>query len=259
MSAMIGFICLNLWAASLDHPQEHEGWSIEKISLNMPVAEGKTIEIHNPYGDVRARGGQDRTAAVSAMIQYRIGDAHKMTFQTEESEQKLVLRVVYAGPVEDTIKAGGKRRADVTIFVPPGCPYAVRTHKGLIEVKGVKDAVDLESFSGNIFFRNEGHARAKTHQGKITAIFIKPVWEETAVLESVIGDISLQLPQDANVTVHAQTAGILATDYSITIKKDTHQIKHGQTVIGEGTYRMEVLSKTGQIQILEGKWDLDRD
>lgn len=237
-------------------PRQENSWEIKKITWDGAVKAGVAVEIHNEYGDIRTRGAEGDILAVSAMVQKHKDDQHQLKFEVERSENHLVLRVVYAGDDAGTIKGRGKRRADVTVFLPYGRPLKVRTHKGLIEAKGLKSDVDFETFAGKVFCRIEGSLKIKTHQGPITAILMKAEWKDAPVLESILGNITLQLPREANVTVKASTSGEITTDYSLTIKKEPKGRKHAVARIGKGTYPLYINNNSGNVKILEGKWDV---
>ncbi len=240
--------------SAIQSPSEDAVWEIEKITWDGTVKAGVAVEIYNEYGDVRTRGAGDNLLAVSAMVQKQKGDEHQLKFDVERTPERLVLRVVYGGDDADTIKGRGKRRADVTVFVPFGRPFKVRTHNGLIEAKGLKSDVDFETFGGKVFCRIEGSARIKTQQAPILAVLKKAEWKNAPVLESVLGEVAVQLPSNANVVVKAVTSGEITTDYSLTIKKEPKGKKHALVEIGKGTYPLYINNNTGNVKILEGKW-----
>ena len=233
-------------------------WITERKEWEGTVKPGQPIEIHNDYGDVRARGIDGTNISLTAMVQKHEDDAHSISFDIEQRPDRLVVRMKYEGDDGETAKAGGKRRADVSVLLPQGCPYTVRTVPGLIEVKGFRGDVDLYSQQGNIFLRNHGHAKVGTNQGNVDATLLDPSWIKPLSFESTIGNISVRLPSNADVTVDASTAGELTSDYSIDIERDPHTWeKRARAVIGSGQSKLVIASKSGNIKILEGKWDVD--
>ena len=235
-------------------------WEIVKIAGETEIMPAAAVEVYNEYGDVRARSAPDQIFAYSAMIQKYSADAKTFDFQVEHQADKLVLRVVYPGGDADTVKGAGKRRADVTVFVPKNSRYQVRTEKGFIEAKGIHGDVDLASKVGKIFVRSEGHVTASTGQGDITAYLLNTRWTKPFLFETQIGAISVHLPKDASITVQAETAGELSTDYSIEIKRDEiSRVKFGTAKIGAGKHRLNLKSKQGAIKINQGLWDVKSD
>ncbi len=230
------------------------GWLVEKISWEKEIPMGTAIELVNEYGDVRARGTDESKLALSAMIQKQQGDAHQVRFDIREEGDKVLLKVVYDGPDEETIKGKGKRRGDVTIFVPKGASFKARTTAGLLEVKGLGD-VDLETHSGRVYCRVSGHVRVKTHQGDVRAVLKDSKWEEPPVFESSLGTLEVQLPPSASLNVEAVTRGEITTDYSLTIEEAKPGLKRARIKIGEGGQTLHLTNSTGAIKILKGRWD----
>ncbi len=236
---------------------EKDGWLVEKLVRSEAIGEGVPVELHNPYGDIRARSNVNQVVELSAMVQTKKGDAHKLDFEVEKHEDRLIVRVVYPGDESETIKGKGKRRADVTIYVPNRSPFLARTHKGMIRAKGMKSDVDFETFSGKIYVRTDGRVRTHSHQGNAQIVLMKAEWGETPVLSSILGEIQVELPRDADVKVKAETMGLISTDFSLDIKRNG-ELKTAIAQLGKGTYNLDINSKQGDIKILMGKWDVDK-
>ena len=217
----------------------------------------RRIELVNEYGNIRARGTKDGVLALSAMIQKKNSDSHQIRFDIDDADEVVKIRVVYDGKQEDTIKAKGKRRGDVTIYVPEGVSLNARTHTGLLEVKGLGD-VSLETFSGRVFCRVDGLPKVKTYQGDIKAVLKGTAWEQPALLSSTLGTIEVVFPPKASLDVEAVTRGEITTDYSVTIEKEKSGLKRARARLGDGGQAVHITNETGIIKILEGNWDVDR-
>lgn len=233
-------------------------WLIERSTFKEAVAKGTPIEIHNLYGDVRLRGTEDAGIDVITNMQKRKGDKHKVSLTHEMKDDKLVLTVSYAGEEEETVKKNGKRRLDLTVFIPEGSHLTVRTHKGLIEAKGIMGDVDFYSDRGKIYCRNKGHVVIGSRQGNITAAMMKVDWEKASRVESKLGTIEVQLPSDASLQVQATTSGQITTDYSVQIKRSAKgNRKTAIATLGEGKNQLVLDNQAGAIKVLLGNWKVD--
>ena len=231
-------------------------WLIDRVARDIKVQPGTPIEVHNPYGDIRSRGTDDGILAISAMVQSKKGDDHKIEFDIVESSEGIVVNVIYKGREEDTIKKNGQRRADVTVYVPGGSPFTVSTFKGYLEAKGLKSDVDAYSERGKIFLRTNGHIKAKTRQGDIKAVVKEAVWKRPLAFESVLGVIEVQVPSHAGGMAIAKTGGHITSDYSIEIKHAKgSKMKTGRARLGEGNQEIHLTNHQGDIKIIRGLWD----
>ncbi len=235
-----------------------EDWLIERSTLKEAVAKGTPIEIHNLYGDVRLRGTENARVDVITNMQKKKGDKHKVSLSHEMKDGKLILTVGYAGDEADTVKKNGKRRLDLTAFIPEGSHLTVRTHKGLLEARGIVGDVDLYSDRGKIYCRSKGHVIIGSRQGNITAAIMKIDWEKPARIESKLGTIEVQLPSDASLAVQATTSGQITTDYSIQMKHaGKGKRKTAIATLGKGKNNLVLDNQAGQIKMLIGNWKVD--
>lgn len=233
-----------------------DGWLTERIEWEGSITPGTVIELVNEYGDIRVRGTNEMMLYLSAMVQSDSGDSVKIEFDIQQTEGRVQIHTVYPGSDDQTLKQGGLRRSDVTLFVPFGSPFEARTGKGLIEAKGLKSDVTLRSHSGRIFFRTEGRAQVSTYQGDIVGVLRRVDESQPSQLESVIGSISVTLPKDANLDVQIETRGQITTDYSLTIVEDKAGVKHAKAQIGRGGQVLKLVNKTGPVKVLKGQWDV---
>jgi len=231
------------------------GWMADKLEWAGVQGITTTLEIINEYGDVRARGYAEPEISVSAVVQKWKDDPYKLVFMTEKLADRTVIRVAYAGDENDTVKGHGKRRADMTVLVPYGMRFEVTTFKGLIEAKGLQSDVQLTSDRGKIFLKTDGRPEVFNRQGQTIAFLKEANWKEAAIFESVVGDIEVHLPQDADLLVETSTAGELTTDYSVELaRSDSHWTRHGLVRLGKVTHQLKLTSKEGNIKLIEGRW-----
>ena len=139
------------------------------------------------------------------------------------------------------------------IYVPKGVSFHGKTHAGLLEVKGLGD-VELETFSGRVYCRVDGHAAVKTYQGDIKALLKSATWAQPPLFASTLGTIEIQLPPAASVDVEALTRGEISTDFSLTIEDAGNGLKRALAHTGEGGQKVHLTNQSGAVKILQGRW-----
>lgn len=258
-SSFLPFVFLFFLPESMCSQKETEkDWNAQRITWQGIIKHGTPIEIQNPYGDVRLRGTDQPQVDVIAHAQMKLSDKHTITFLSQMEHGVLKLIVSYAGREEDTIKKNGKRRLDMAVVVPHGSPLMVRTHKGSIQAKGIKNDVDFYSERGNISSSHHGHAVIGTRQGKISASLRGVNWDKPTELYSVLGSIEVYLPRQTSLAIEATTSGKITTDYSIQIQRNPgEKEKFATMTLGEGKNRLVIKNSSGAIEILEGSWRVD--
>jgi hypothetical protein len=155
-------------------------WNIERFQSTAPIGTNHTIEIDNPYGDIRTRAGGVDEISVSAMIQSAEGDPYEANIGIDERDGRVVIEVgdVFseggAGkPETDEMK---RRRVDVTVIFPAAARLEARTTEGLIEAKGLEADVRADSHSGNIAIHTAASVQARTDRGEIRIVFKSGKW-----------------------------------------------------------------------------------
>ncbi len=253
-------VTLACWApAAIGEETDEElrkHWKIEKFQWQGPLGESSGLDILNELGDVRTRLSNDREVYVSAVIQRHEADPHQADVRIGEKDGKMTIETVFAAAesFDPEILTPGmaRRRIDLTVIVPLGARLDVRTVKGLIEAKGLESDVTATSVSGDVVVSILGSLEARTERGEITATFKSTEWQAPPALETLTGDIHLWLPQDADVTVRAETTGLITTDYSIRIESEPapSEQKAATARIGQGKGRLSIHSTKGSVRIL---------
>ncbi len=260
-----------------------EDWNISRYEWTGETAEGSSVAIVNLHGDIRVRTGNKGEVYLLAVIQRHNDDPRRAKVATEEGESEIRLEVRYpevpsseAGEVAPGNVAPGapradvqhvppeggtrnnipeawtRRRVDLTVFVPPGARTTARTSTGLVELKGLTGDVEAMSDSGNLRIRTAGAVRAQTRHGDVLAQLRRTDWPGTAEIETLTGDIRVELPRGAPADVHVETRGEITTDYSIDIRRrDDSLLKLGSARIGEAGGRLVLKSNRGAIRLIE--------
>lgn len=263
MKGIIWFACL-IWMhpAIAQEPLVKEkklgdNWEIERLEWKETIETGTVLEVINEYGQIRARGTADQTVEIVANVQKEKGDPHLIYFKDRKEDGKLVIEVVYQGDDEGTVKKNGKRRLDLTVFVPTSSLFVGKTFKELLDVRGIGDA-DLYSERGKVFLRNKGHAKIVTRQGDIRAVLRKLGWEKPIHLESTVGNIEVELPREAQFKAVATTRGRFSTDYSVQIETDEKDwMKTATVTFGESSDELVLKNENGAISLLRGRWSIN--
>lgn len=243
-----------LVAEGSDDLREH--WEIEKYRWKGGIGDNEVIEVTNLLGDVRARLSENDQVSFSAITQRHDEDPHRSDFQVTEDGGRLRIQVAFVAPEGSDLTRQTadmeKRRVDLTILIPAGARLEARTERGLIEAKGLMSEVVASSTTGDVVVSIDGSVTARTERGKIQAILKNPEWDTAPRLETLTGNISLWLPNGTAALVHAETTGLITTDYSIEVESDPKSDhKTAVAKIGrKSRRRLSIHSVKGNVQIL---------
>ncbi len=248
-----------------------EDWNISRHEWTGEAAEGTGVAIVNLHGDLRVRKGTGGELYLLAVIQRHNDDPRRAEVATEAAAGETRLEVRYpkvpdtetgevspgeaasrVGVRQDIPEAWKKRRVDLTVFVPAGARVTARTSTGLVELKGLTGDVEATSDSGDLRIRTAGGVLARTQHGDVLAQFRRTDWSGNSEIETLTGNIRVELPHGGRADVHIETRGEITTDYSIEIRRrDGSLLKLGTAKIGEDGGRLVLKSNRGAIRLIE--------
>lgn len=222
---------------------ESPDWTIDNTRWTGSLAPETTIEVRNPYGDVRLRATAGGEVEVSAQIQRRTNDPVRAKVDIRRRRGRLKIEVSYP----DTPR-GDLRRVDVAVIVPPGARVSVRTQDGMIQARGLANDVELESAGGNVILSTSGTARVSAGRGNITAELQRDDWGRAPRLATRDGDITLTLPEDADARVQVRAGGEIALRR--TGRTDLLTPRKAIFTLGKGTHPVTLKSQRGRVILL---------
>ena len=123
-------------------------------------------------------------------------------------------------------------QVEFTIKVPPGVRLTGSTLRGAIQAIALTGEVNVSTNDGAISLSTTEGAQATTLRGSISATVGNVAWSGFRVFETLDGDVDLQIPIDANVSVRAATLrGSVTSDFPLT----TRSGPFGGPTIASGT------------------------
>jgi hypothetical protein len=196
------FVAATLAACSRPAPRTpDEAFELDSFRWRAEATPQHVILATNEWGDLRVRTAQRGGLVVSAMIQ-KIGTTRdELEIRIEEAAETVVVRVVPHVPRP-------RGRVDLTLIIPPGKRLEGTTRDGLAEIKYKGDVV-AQTRRGNVLIETSAHASARSETGTITAKLSGNAWRQELSFASRSGDITIWLPEDANLVVRAATGGTL--------------------------------------------------
>lgn len=235
-----------------------DDWLIEKVETTRTVASGAGVSVLNLYGDVRCRVIDGDELVLVANVQRHKEDPRHAAVKVAEDGGRWRVEVVYpkleaADKARLTVEME-RRRVDVSVLVPAASPLVLRTADGLIEAKGLKQAVEATSEKGRIFLRTSGTVRAHTDHGELEVWLRATEWAVAPELSTLTGDLTVWLPPQPSARVEAETHGELSTDFSIEVGRREDLKKMAVAVVGEGGGRLALRSEKGRVRIFESRW-----
>lgn len=226
-------------AAAQEPPAD---WTVDNWRWKGELAPSTSIEVDNPWGDVRLRAADAGEVESSAMIQRRNADPVRADVRVERRGSTLKLEVVYpAAP------RGDLHRVDLALFVPKGAPVAVRTRAGMIQAPGLANDLRLRSTSGKVVVSTSGTVRVDTRDGDVEVTLAGSAWSSAPRLVSRHGDITLRLDATSEARVDVRTRG----EISVRAPARLERRRSGAVVtFGRGTRPLTLHTRSGHVTLL---------
>jgi len=225
-------------------PKAPDDWSIERREWRGDLEPGKPVRLVNRHGDLRVRGTGEARVEVLAIAQRHRDDPRRYEIvatatATGDGGVAVEIRDTVEGggePPADPPDAWRKRRVDLTVLLPAASPLRLETERGIGQAKGLDAAVEAASETGDLQLSTAGPVVARTDHGRLHVELRGDVPTPPPHLETVTGEIRLQLPRGAAFRARVATRGEITTDYSIEIEKlPGSELKRGRvTFLGDG-------------------------
>jgi hypothetical protein len=227
-------------------------WHFDRQEWTWDLAPGAAVSLHNPWGDIRVRSQGKAEAYLLINAQRHKEDPREVELKVVQEEGRLVLTLHYPeGEVEEEPEGWKKRRIDATLMIPAATNTKLKTDRGLLEARGLSGFAEAESYRGEIRMRAKGGVRALNEHGRIYIQFLDTRWKQASDLETVTGNIRVEMPRGGRAEVKVETRGEITTDYSMTIsREDGKQLKQGKTSVGEGGKPLSMKSNRGAIALI---------
>jgi hypothetical protein len=195
------------------------------------LASGQLLEIRGVLGAIRAQGTTADTYSVSAHKTATNSDPASVSIRVVPFDGGVVICAMYPDADPDkpnTCNPPGSgntmnvRDNDVevefTVNVPSGVRFTASTVRGDIRAASLTPDVNATSIAGEITISTSGGAEASTSVGAITASIGRLAWMGVHHFDTIIGNIDLELPADANVSLRASTIrGTVKSDFPLMI------------------------------------------
>ena len=182
-----------------------------------PVPRGSSVEIRGINGNVKAEASTSGEVEVNATVEGESSSSSSVQVHLVHHENGVTICSVFPGekvcrPMGDS---GPGARVNFVVRVPEGVHFFGSTVNGGVEAESLKSDVQAYTVNGQVRVSTTGTVQAKTVNGSITALLLKPFWSRAPELSTVNGGIRLVLPPTANTPDQAATKnGKILTDFN---------------------------------------------
>jgi len=208
---------------------------------------GRYVNVVNIYGDIRVRNSKYGGIGVSAIIQKLASNQVYPEVRIIKKAGGYSVAVCYSAQIKGEKKYKG--RVDLTLLLPKQTVLKAMTTSGNIFIR-MKGVINAYTESGNLSINTAGRLQTRTKSGTTTVWIKGRIFDKPMRIESGTGNISVKLSEQANVIIHATTGGSFnaypAPGGAAPIPSNDHTFSRK---LGAGSRRLEVTSKSGNIQI----------
>ena len=232
------------------------------------LASGQLLEVRGLWGAIHAEGTSDGTASVTAHKTGNASDPAAVSIQVVPFNGGVVFCAIYpdagqdhpntcGAPGQDTyLNKDGKNDVQVefTIKVPKGVRLSAITQKGEVQATSLAADVDASTLDGDVTISTTGATQANTMHGSITASIGSVNWSGLRSFTTRGGNMDLQIPADANVTVSANVFnGVLTSDFSLmTTSPSMSLFVMASGTLGTDGRSLHLLAFNGNITLHQG-------
>lgn len=239
VSALVSACAPNATRTSTDG--EAAGALLVRDNVAYPLEKGiAAVQIDNAYGEINVRGHDRAEVGVHGVAQVPDATMARATLvQTREGD---ILRLRVEMP--DGSKGG---RYDLAAYVPKDLPLILRGNADRVDARKRIGSVNASTTSGKINASSHGQLELSSTSGMIQAIQLQENWIGTSRISSDSGRIIVVTPLSGNLSLSAQTAGRLSTNFGLSIHPREGGGSMAAARYGSGTSVLEIRSNTGEV------------
>jgi len=237
--------------------------SVNDFRWTGDLAPGKTIEIKNVNGSIRAELASGNQVEVVATKRARRSDPAMVHLEVVPQDGNVTICAVYPTPASgrrsepNECRPGSEGRmntdnndvnVEFTIRLPQGVRLAARTVNGGVDVRMVRSDILVRSVNGKLSISTSGAADASTVNGSIDASVGTRAGSGPLGFTTVNGSITLALAKDADVKLHAsKTNGRVSSDVPLLMRTVSSQNRHIEGTLGAGSRELRLQTVNGSI------------
>ena len=225
------------------------------------LAAGKTIEIKNINGDVRATGSTGGDVTVTARKSARKSNPDDVEIRVVQSDDGVTICAVYPSrknrqPNDCSPGSHGHNdndnndtEVDFDVSVPKGVRFVGRSVNGSVSAESIGADAEGYTVNGDVRVTATGLVEASTVNGSIVATMGRSDWTNGLEFNTVNGSVTLTFPGDLNTELEVKTVnGSIDSDFPITISgKVTPQSLRGR--VGQGGRDLSIETVNGSIRL----------
>ena len=225
----------------------------EEETFSFELDDGGRFSLSNVNGSVVVTGGSgDSVEIIATKKADNQKDLDKIEIEVTHSSNEITVETELGGSNHWYSHDSNSGSVKYEVIVPEGTNLeSVETVNGSVNISGVSGKVVAESVNGDLDVSDlAGDVGLSTVNGSIEAEFSKLEDQQRVKMETVNGRVTINLPEDANVDINADTlnGGINAKDFGLkTDKGFVGSDLNGK--IGDGGARLNIDTVNGSIKI----------
>lgn len=228
----------------------------ERFDQTYPLNPNGRVSLSNVNGKVEVVVWDRNEARVEAVKTIECENPMKIDIEVNSSPNSLQIETEYDSEESNDDKWRGNRcrknSVDFRLTVPRTALLdSIETVNGNISIDGLTDSVKASSVNGQVVGQNlRGAVNLSTVNGQVKAGFSTLDNVREIKLNTVNGQVELQLPSDADATIKASTVnGGISNDFTLPVKKGTYVGYSLYGRLGGGAIPVKLSGVNGQINI----------
>jgi len=205
------------------------------------------VEIDNPRGAVRLRGGQSEEVELLAKVQRLGSPGRRAAVDVAPEGDRLRVRV----HLPEGARGRFEDRVDLVVVLPRRTAVVARGGFGRLEARGLAGPLEASTESGEIALDLAGGARVHSISGRIEARLARAALAAGVELGSRAGAVRVELARDAEGELEVRSRDRILFDLVLPFRREAASGGPSPVRgrIGEGTGRLAI-EAGGEIQIV---------
>lgn len=227
-------------------------YRVERGNQDLPAdATLRLVKIVNPHGSVVLKQTNAPTVGFHRVVQLIGATPEAPDIRFVRNGDTIELVVSYASDAtrgeEQLVDGYRKGRVDATLFVPPGPSIDVRTNYGDIQARRINNDLVASSRTGRVMGAGGGAMSLRSDSGIVRAFPTASKWNRPFEIETVSGDILVEIREPVAVRFEATTGGQIRGWPGVESVPGGSSLAFGAGVVEQ---EMRVRSKTGNIDLV---------
>jgi len=230
-------------------------YELARFHFDEQINPNSTVQVNNPYGDVRIRPAPNDNLIIHAVYQ-KIGKNPAIPeMKISRSDSKIKFNFIY--PKDNIPERLQDGRIDIVIIIPESAYLDIQFERGKLQSKKLLNRLKVRTDASDISIKTTSEVDLYTRAGKLELYLINEAKETPSTVKTLktsSGNIDIVYQINADIEFNiTTTASITSNDVKLLSSKVSHKNKH-KLSLGKPENKFKIFSDTGNVRLINRKF-----